>query len=114
MRMWMVPPSLMCNQHLLGEHCEHHMFVGTLLRGTSIKGYIKNNLVEPISFWKRHDELVTEMLLRNMKHQSILPTVDVMIYMHIRIDSLASKNELMHRCPRCRERIEAHERRLTI
>ena len=30
MRMWLVPPQLMCDQHLLGEHLEMHMFIGTI------------------------------------------------------------------------------------
>ena len=33
MRQWYVPAECMCRQHLLGEHCEHHMFVGTLKKG---------------------------------------------------------------------------------
>lgn len=36
MRMWMVPPELMCRQHLLGEHVELHMFVGAINKGTSV------------------------------------------------------------------------------
>ena len=47
MRMWMVDPSLLCRKHLLGEHLECHMFVGTINKNISIKGYIKNGLCEP-------------------------------------------------------------------
>jgi Pyrimidine dimer DNA glycosylase len=32
MRMWLVDPRLMCSQHLLGEHVELHMLVGSLNR----------------------------------------------------------------------------------
>ncbi|MEZ0346180.1 MAG: pyrimidine dimer DNA glycosylase/endonuclease V, partial [Infirmifilum sp.] len=28
----MVPPSIMCDRHLLGEHVELHMLVGALRR----------------------------------------------------------------------------------
>ena len=37
MRMWMVDPQIMCRQHLLGEHTEMHMFVGTLKRGPALQ-----------------------------------------------------------------------------
>jgi hypothetical protein len=30
MRMWMVPPKVMCRKHLLGEHVEIHMLAGSL------------------------------------------------------------------------------------
>lgn len=33
MRMWLVPPSHMCRKHLLGEHVELHMLLGTLKKG---------------------------------------------------------------------------------
>ena len=36
MRMWLVPPSHMCRKHLLGEHVELHMLLGTLKKGKSI------------------------------------------------------------------------------
>ena len=32
MRQWMVDPRLLCRKHLLGEHVENHMFIGTLKR----------------------------------------------------------------------------------
>ena len=40
MRMWMVDPKKMCRKHLLGEHVEIHMMVGTLLKGRSIDGFL--------------------------------------------------------------------------
>ncbi len=46
MRMWNVLPEYLCRKHLLGEHVEMHMFVGTIKRGVSLNGYIKNKLVE--------------------------------------------------------------------
>ena len=30
MRMWMIDPTMLCTKHLLGEHVELHMFVGTI------------------------------------------------------------------------------------
>jgi hypothetical protein len=46
MRMWMVPTKIMCDKHLLGEHVEHHMFLGSLKQGFNLDGYVKNNLFE--------------------------------------------------------------------
>lgn len=43
MRMWKVNPKNMCRQHLLGEHVECHMFVGAILKGISLSGYIKKD-----------------------------------------------------------------------
>ena len=45
MRMWMVDPKIMCRKHLLGEHVEHHMFVGTINKRISIVGYLRDNLL---------------------------------------------------------------------
>ena len=38
MRMWMLPPECMCRKHLLGEHVELHMLLGSMRRGKSIEG----------------------------------------------------------------------------
>ena len=38
MRMWMVPVQYMCRKHLLGEHVEHHMLVGSIHKGLSMRG----------------------------------------------------------------------------
>ena len=62
MRMWLVTPKLMCDKHLLGEHVEMHMFVGCLLKGKSIQGYIDKGLVDVSLLTARHGALVKEML----------------------------------------------------
>jgi hypothetical protein len=75
MRMWMVDPAIMCRQHLLGEHRELHALYGVFSKRMSwdLSGYIRNNLIEPISLWHRHDELVAEMEARGYNHRSPLP-----------------------------------------
>ena len=73
MRMWNVDPKYMCRQHLLGEHVEMHMFVGIIIKGTSLEGYIRGGLVEVHNIRKRHDELVAEMEKRGFKHHSPIP-----------------------------------------
>jgi len=101
MRQWMVPPQVMCDQHLLGEHVEHHMFVGTILKGVSVAGYIEGGLLQPETLQARHDELVAEMEARGMVHRSPLqehPPQDPEGY----IDVDGSLAELAKRCPDCR------------
>jgi len=97
--MWNVNPKVMCNQHLLGEHVETHMFAGTINRGISIKGYVEKGLVEVHNLRKRHDELVSEMLSRGMKHQSILPTFTEEILG--KVDSVGNVKEMAKRCIKC-------------
>jgi len=69
MRDWGVNPSLLCNQHLLGNHCELHMMVGTINNGISIKGYIDEKLIDTSKIKKRHEDLVKEMKKRNMNNK---------------------------------------------
>jgi hypothetical protein len=112
MRQWMVDPKIMCDKHLLGEHVEHHMFIGTLKKRKSVDGYIKNDLLEPKSLYSRHHELVQEMENRGMKHKSELTRNDMeenIDYLpldqqnHI-IDDQNSLQLLISRCPKCAEK----------
>jgi hypothetical protein len=70
MRMWNIDPSTMCRSHLLGEHLEMHMFIGSINTGKSISGFIKNGLVNPKEIKTRHDSLALEMLKRGYSHNS--------------------------------------------
>jgi hypothetical protein len=100
----MVPPDVLCNQHLLGEHVELHMFKGTIAKGISIKGYIEKGLVDVEKIDKRHEELVLEMQMRGMHHQSPLRT-DVSLFRAGWVDEEKSLTTLEDRCEDCRERI---------
>ena len=40
MRMWMLPPKGLCRKHLLGEHVELHMLLGSMRRGKNIDGFL--------------------------------------------------------------------------
>jgi hypothetical protein len=114
MRQWLVNPGLLCDQHLRGEHVEHHMFVGSINKGISIRGYISDGLVEPGKLRERHDELEDEMIRRGMKPNSPLPAINWDRYNtftgipleNCKVDRSRSINELHKRCPRCAERIE--------
>ena len=105
MRMWQVNPEFMCNQHLLGEHLEMHMYVGQIKRRINLDGYAANNLLETKGIRKRHDALVAEMELRGMNHKSPLADYDLS-YLPDRIinstvDREASLAELLNRCDDC-------------
>mgnify|MGYP003479523380 FL=1 len=110
MRMWMVPPAIMCRKHLLGEHAELHMFVGTINKGISVAGYLRDNLLEPMSLLARHMELSWEMATRGYKHKSELLSVNVErltpAQLFTKINREASLGELIRRCPECRARYE--------
>jgi len=54
---------------------------------------------------KRHDQLVDEMISRNMKHKSPLLEIDFFKdFKYGEIDIEANIEELISRCPRCKER----------
>jgi len=97
----MVDPRCMCRQHLLGEHVELHMFVGTINKNKKLNGFVKNGLVEVKSIKKRHADLVAEMERRGMSHKSPLPEFeefDLGV-----VDAEVSRKELIKRCERCRK-----------
>ena len=102
MRMWMTNPSKMCRKHLLGEHVECHMFVGTIKKGISIKGYLEKGLLETHNLQKRHDELAKEMTERGYKHNSVLECCFPEMG---NIDVKYNEEDLKRRCLDCRGRI---------
>lgn len=75
MRVWDLPPRLLCRQHLLGEHLELHAIWAVLTKGR--KGYSRHP--ETLR-WKgklkalylRHELQVAEMERRGYKHASPL------------------------------------------
>lgn len=108
----MCDPRFMCNKHLFGEHVEHHMFIGTLLRKKSIDGYIKNDLLEPLSLRSRHDLIVEEIISRGFHHQTpILFDDEILSYLSInqlyhKINSDNSLLLLLSRCNKCQQRYD--------
>lgn len=101
MRMWKVNVRKMCRQHLLGEHLEMHMFASNIKSGKSLKGYIKNKLVEVHNIKKRHDELVKEMKSRGYKHKS--PMKDFKKHKAGKINVCNNVVVLKKRCKKCRK-----------
>lgn len=112
MRQWMVDPETMCHQHLLGEHVEHHMFAGSIAKGTSMQGYLDKDLLSPHRLQDRHDTLSRELERRGGDHKSIL-VIDARHREAFTneewnrdIDVVAARKELHRRCPKCRKRWE--------
>lgn len=110
MRMWKVNPKLMCNKHLLGEHVEMHMFVGSILKGNKIVGFLKKELVEVHNIKSRHTQLANEMEVRGMNHHSKLKPFKE--WNAGVVDSNKNLLELSKRCPSCRERIALVEEKV--
>jgi len=109
MRMWGVKPELLCMQHLLGEHVEMHMFVGTIKRGISIDGYLENGLIDTDKIQERHDALAAEIERRGGNHKSPLEFEDPHNAQSINVDD--NLKELARRCENCRRRQENEMRR---
>ena len=105
MRMWMVDPKILCRRHLLGEHVELHMFVGSINKKISLDGYAKNSLVEVHNIKSRHSQLVKEMKARGMNHKSPLPKFTV--FKFGKVNKKDNIKELSNRCSECKTMIES-------
>lgn len=104
MRMWMVNPKIMCRQHLLGEHVEIHMFIGTISRQKSVEGYLQKGLLEVHNLHARHEELVKEMKRRGYNHCSEVDEKWKRTEKQGIIDREKNLGELVRRCERCKHR----------
>lgn len=120
MRQWMINPIILCDKHLLGEHVEHHMFIGTFKKKLKINGYIQNNLVEPMSIIPRHNilawELIRRKILKTNKYSQIHKTwinesefYDIIQYLpneqiNYKINKINAINDLLNRCLLCQSR----------
>lgn len=105
MRMWMVDPSLMCRKHLLGEHVELHMIVGSINKGRDLSGYTESGLIDTKSLSIRHEHVSIEMMNRGYNHQSPLPVIGYYEGYTGGVDVNRSINDLSGRCTECRSRI---------
>jgi hypothetical protein len=75
MRIWDLPPEVLCRQHLLGEHRELHAIWTVLTNGKT--GYAKHPETlrwrgKLAALHRRHDALVAEMARRGYQHASPL------------------------------------------
>ena len=113
MRMWMVDPQIMCRQHLLGEHKELHMLVGSVRRGRSLRGHIEKGQLQLSALHSRHEALAAEIERRNWDHSSpLLETASERGYWLTEVaqkqplnggevDAEASRELLITRCSDC-------------
>lgn len=108
----MVPVEILCRKHLMGEHVETHMFLGSLQRKRKIDGFVNNNCAQPLDLLKRHDAIATEMGERGYNHKSpLLFTPEVLEYLpenqiNAKVDTNASLKDLLGRCKICKERYD--------
>ncbi len=75
MRIWDLPPRILCRQHLLGEHRELHGLWNILTLGK--RGYSRHPetlrwVGKQAALYARHQELVAEMERRGYVHRSPL------------------------------------------
>lgn len=75
MRIWDVEPTLLCDQHLLGEHRELHGLWNILTQGKS--GYRQHPetrrwVGKLAALYARHEALAAEMADRGFRHRSPL------------------------------------------
>lgn len=103
------PLSLLCDQHLLGEHGELHKFLPTWAKRHGIAGRVAGNQIEPASYAARHDALASEMSRRGMNHASPLEQPDFSYlppeHRNATVDQGAARADLIARCPACAERL---------
>ena len=110
MRMWMIDPALLCDQHLLGEHGELHKFLHNWIKRQPILKRLEGNAMEPLSYKFRHDQLAKEMVQRGMRHRSPLAQPDFS-YLPVeqqafRVDVEKNIALVCQRCEACRSRIQ--------
>ena len=113
MRMWMLPPEILCKKHLLGEHGEIHKHKHNFEKRHKIDKRIYPIVqIEPESMASRHDALAQEMIARGYNHQSPYSMPD--------ISSLGNKAkvkanldynmaDLANRCPEGAKRMMDYE-----
>jgi len=75
MRIWDLPPEVLCTKHLAGEHRELHGLWNILTQGK--KGYLKHPETQRWigklkALYLRHEALVDEMTSRGWNHASPL------------------------------------------
>jgi hypothetical protein len=106
MRQWNVDTRMLCNKHLLGEHVEHHMFIGSMKKNISVRGYIEKGLLEVHTLKDRHDIIALEMEKRGMNHKTPLNLDSIILWKEGNIEVEANIQNLRNRCVQCGERIE--------
>lgn len=110
MRMWMLPPSLLCRDHLLGEHGEIHKHRHNFVKQHNMSGRtIAPAQIEPAAMQDRHDEIVLEMVRRGYNHKSPYEQPDISYLLieaqNAKVDMDYNYKDLAGRCAECKKRI---------
>jgi len=113
MRMWMIPPKMLCNKHLLGEHGEIHKHRHNFIKKHNMTGRMEPIVqIEPQSMGIRHDQVAAEMKDRGMNHQSPFDQPDISYlpdrFQNMKVDLENSIQDLHHRCEECSHRISLY------
>lgn len=111
MRLWCVDTVIMCRKHLLGEHVELHMMIGSIKKNKNIDGYLAKGLIDISKIITRHKEIVKEMRARNYSHKSEIDLDDKITVIEYFcsidfcgfIDTNKNLNTLLNRCEECRK-----------
>lgn len=112
MRMWMIDPKLMCNQHLLGEHVEIHKHRHNFVKKHNMAGrLVAPAQIEPYSMGARHAEIAAEMTARGMNHKSQYDQPDVSYLPDVKVDLEYNMLDLAARCPKCNKIIHTRNKR---
>jgi hypothetical protein len=106
MRMWMLPPRMLCRKHLLGEHGEIHKHRHIFVKHFDISGRVQPIIqVAPALMQARHDELAREMLARDYQHQSLYELPDLSYLpnwqRNAQVDIQYNLRDLYTRCDAC-------------
>jgi hypothetical protein len=87
------------------------MFMGSISKGKSVKGYLRDGLLEPKTLQTRHAQLVDEMTNRGYNHISPLLDVDISHLPDGKVDIDRNIEDLRNRCEECAKRIGQYETR---
>lgn len=103
MRMWMIDPKKMCNQHILGEHSEIHKHRHNFVKKHKMEGRLKYPAqIDPALMEFRHNQLVKEMGSRGMSHKSPYTQPDISHLPVVYMDIEYNIDDLANRCEKCR------------
>ena len=105
MRMWLCDPSILCKNHLLGEHGEIHKHRHNFIKKHRMAG--RMGQIEPSAMLTRHDELAKEMTRRGYNHNSPYDQPDISHLPPMFVNREKSLTILLSRCECCRNRKEA-------
>jgi hypothetical protein len=87
------------------------MFIGSIKRGKSVRGFLRDGFLEPATLFSRHDEIAEEMIRRGYNHKSPLQKIDTSHLPAGRINISRNIEDLRRRCADCADRIKADESR---